>query len=329
MNSHYHLLSDGELTRSENTLRFQAVDGEDSRIPVESVDALFCYGQTTFNTRLLSFLNEQHITLHVFGWTDQYQGTFLPDRAVRSGECVVAQVDHYLHPARRRTIASAFVRGSIDGMRQNLQYYQRQGLDLSDALAVLDETVAGAHEPSGIDALRGTEGTARKAYYSAFDAIIDGFSFDRREYNPPSSEVNALVSFTNALVYSACTTALRQTALDPTVGYLHAPGNRRASLALDIADIFKPLLADRLTFRLCNRGQLTPDSFRDEVDGYLLTDESRKAVLAAFEETMEQTVQHPSLNRSVSYKYLLRLEAYKLKKHLVCGEDYEPFKRWW
>ena len=176
----------------------------------------------------------------------------------------------------------------------------------------------------------GVEASARRAYYRTFDAVLpESFNFEKREYNPPPNPVNCLISFGNSLVYANCVSAIRATALDPAVSYLHEPGERRYSLSLDIADLFKPVLTDRLLFRLVNRGQIGRDDFREEVGSCLLTESGRKTFVKEFEETLERTVEHPRLDRKVSYQYLLRVEAYKLKKHLLTGEEYVPFRRWW
>jgi CRISPR-associated protein Cas1 len=165
---------------------------------------------------------------------------------------------------------------------------------------------------------------------SVFDRILDDeFSMGTREYDPPPNEVNSLLSFGNSLVYANCVSAIRATALDPAVSFLHEPGERRYSLSLDLADLFKPLLSDRVTFRLVNRKQITRADFETEMGACLLTERGRKTYSKAFEETLERTVEHSELDRKVSYQYLLRLEAYKLKKHLLAGEPYEAFRRWW
>jgi len=130
-------------------------------------------------------------------------------------------------------------------------------------------------------------------------------------------------------VYANCVSAIRATALDPTISYLHEPGERRYSLSLDLADLFKPILADRVLFRLVNRQQISASDFETELGSCLLNESGRKTYTKEFEEAPERTVDHPELNRKVSYQYLMRLEAYKLKKHLLTGEEYSSFKRWW
>jgi CRISPR-associated protein Cas1 len=215
-------------------------------------------------------------------------------------------------------------------MRANVAYYDGRRGDFGATLGRLEAIRDGTAEAGDVSELMGVEATARKAYYGTFDRILDDeFTMDGREYDPPPNEINSLLSFGNALVYANCVSAIRATALDPAVSFLHEPGERRYSLSLDLADLFKPLLTDRVTFRLVNRKQLTTDDFETELGACLLTDRGRKTYAKAFEEALERTVEHPQLDRKVSYQYLLRLEAYKLKKHLLASEPYEPFERWW
>jgi CRISPR-associated protein Cas1 len=330
MDRNYHVFSDGRLERHNDTLRLVTEDGEKKHIPVEQCEAVYLHGQIDYNTRLMSFLNDHGIAAHVFGWNDYYAGSVMPERGQTSGRTVVAQVRAYDDLDHRRALARSIVEGSIHNMRTNVVYYDGRAGALDASRRRLEDARERAAEVTDVSELLGVEATARKAYYAAFDRILpDGFAMDGRSYDPPPNEVNSLISFGNSLVYANCVSAIRATALDPSVSYLHEPGERRYSLSLDLADLFKPVLADRVLFRLCNRGQITPDDFRDELNACLLTESGRKTYSKAFEETLERTVEHPRLNRKVSYQHLMRLEAYKLKKHLLTGEAYEPFERWW
>ena len=331
MDRNYHVFSDGRLERSDDTLRLIPDDGGEKKyIPIENAEAFFLHGQIDFNTRLMSFLNDRTVALHVFGWEDYYSGSVMPKRGQTSGKTVVNQVRAYEDSEHRRQLAAAIVRGSIHNMRTNVVYYNGRDHDLDSVIEDLEAAAARVDESLPVDKMLGTEATARKAYYRSFNEILPSeFQLAKREYNPPPNEINSLISFGNSLVYANCVSAIRATALDPTISYLHEPGERRYSLSLDLADLFKPVLADRVLFRLVNRNQISNDDFETELGSCLLNESGRKTYTKEFEETLERTVEHPTLNRKVSYQYLLRLEAYKLKKHLLTGEAYEPFQRWW
>ncbi|MBX0296797.1 type I-B CRISPR-associated endonuclease Cas1b [Haloarcula nitratireducens] len=330
MNDNYHVFTDGRLERHNDTVRLVTEDDDKKYLPIENAEALFLHGQIDYNTRLVSFLNDVGVAMHVFGWNDYYAGSIMPERGQTSGQTLVEQVRAYDDPKRRRAIARRFIDGSIHNMRANVKYYDGRGHEFGDIVDRLDTQRESLADDMPTDELMGVEATARRAYYSMFDDVLpERFVFAGRTYNPPDNEVNSLISFANSLVYANIVSAIRATALDPAVSFLHEPGERRYSLALDIADLFKPLLADRVIFRLVNRSQLQLDDFEDDLNGVLLNDDGRKKFSKAFEESLEQTVEHPRLNKHVSYQYLLRVEVYKLKKHLLTGEEYVPFKRWW
>jgi CRISPR-associated protein Cas1 len=326
----HHIFADGELSRNEGTLRIDTLDGDTKHLPVESVDALYLHGQIDFNTRALGLLNEHGVPLHVFGWKDYYRGSYLPKRGQTSGNTVVEQVRAYDDSARRLNISKQIIQASIHNIRANLRYYDGRRGDFSTAIKTLANEKQAAADVGEIDELRAVEGNSRRTYYECFDRILrDPFTLTKREFNPPSNEANALVSFLNGMVYTTCVSAIRKTALDPTVGFVHAPGERRFTLSLDIADIFKPILADRLIFRLVNRQQISIDDFESELEGCLLTEDGRLTVLEAFEETLDETVEHPRLKRKVSFKTLVQTDVYSLKKHILTGEQYHATERWW
>jgi CRISPR-associated protein Cas1 len=166
-------------------------------------------------------------------------------------------------------------------------------------------------------------------YYEAFDTIIDGFEMVKRSKRPPENEVNALISFGNMMCYSQCLRAIHLTQLNPTISFLHEPGERRYSLALDLAEIFKPVLVDRLIFRMLNRKELKQEDFESSLNKIILKDKGRKKFVKAFEERMNETIEHRLLKRKVSYQHLIKLECYKLIKHLMGIEEYKPFKSYW
>ncbi len=181
-----------------------------------------------------------------------------------------------------------------------------------------------------IDDLMGIEGKMREQYYQAWRHILrEGWMFERRVRRPPDNEVNALISFGNAVVYTACLSEIYRTQLAPTISYLHEPGARRFSLALDLSEIFKPLIVDRAIFRLINTGQMTPKHFDNSMEGCFLSEAGKRLFLQALEERMLATIKHRRLGRHVSYRHLIRLECYKLIRHFAGIEDYRAFRAWW
>ena len=213
-----------------------------------------------------------------------------------------------------------------------MRYYHNRGKDLTAPITAIEQYILRLPAAGGVDELMGLEGNCRQIYYDTFALIIAGaeFEFAERVKHPPANEVNALISFGNSLCYTVALDAIYHTQLNPTISFLHEPGVRRFSLALDLAEIFKPILVDRTIFAVLNRKMLKPDDFDFTLNGCLLKESGRKVFLRAFEERLHETIKHRTLNRSVSYKHLVRLECYKLTKYLLGVEDsYKPFKIWW
>ena len=131
------------------------------------------------------------------------------------------------------------------------------------------------------------------------------------------------------MCYSQCLRAIHQTQLNPTISFLHEPGERRYSLSLDLAEIFKPLLVDRVIFKVLNKKMIQKNDFEEKINRILLKPQGKKAFIQAFEERLLETIEHRTLKKHVSYKHLIKLECYKIQKHILDIEEYKPFKMWW
>lgn len=126
--------------------------------------------------------------------------------------------------------------------------------------------------------------------------------------------INTLISYANTFMYTVCLSELYVTQLNPTISYLHSASERRFSLSLDIAEVFKPLLVDRLIFSLLNKNMITEKDFDKESNFCYMRPAGQQKFLKVFHDRLEETVKHRSLGRNVSYRRLVRLEGYKLIK---------------
>ena len=172
------------------------------------------------------------------------------------------------------------------------------------------------------------EGRIWHSYYQSFNKILKNFVMEKREIRPPTNEINALISFGNSLLYVSALSEIYHTYLHPSVSFLHEPAERRFSLALDIADIFKPVIVERVLFKLVNNNMITEKDFTHDV-GVMLNDKGKRVFLKEFQAKLETTIKHPEIKRKVSYKYLMRLECYKLIKHILEDKRYRSFRMWW
>lgn len=320
-----YIFSSGRLARHQNTIVLETDEGK-RFLPIEQVSELYIFGEVDLNKRFLEFVASEGLLLHFFNRYGFYTGTFYPREHLMSGALILRQVEHYVDRDRRLVIAQAFVRGALRNIRTVLLYYRRRGVETQPAINVVEEALHNLEQAQSPAALMAVEGQAREAYYAVWPSIIEAeFPFGRRTRRPPRDETNALISFGNSLLYTAVLAQIYQTHLDPRIGYLHETNFRRHTLNLDVAEVFKPALVDRLIFRLVNRGQVQRRHFITGAEGVFLNDEGRKLVVEAWEQSLQETYRHPVLNRSVSYRTTLRLELYKLEKHLLGEKPYIPY----
>lgn len=334
MKKTYYLFNPGRLSRTDNTLKFTPVDesGRDLQpryLPVEGIDDLYVFGSLEANSALYNFLGKNQISVHFFDYYENYSGSFMPRDQLLAGKLLVEQVKAYLNKKQRIEIARNFIEAAAFNMNKNLRYYANRGKDTEAFIAVINKFSEKIPLVGEIDELMGLEGNIRINYYEAFDSIVEGFEMDGRSKRPPHNELNAMISFGNMICYAQCLRAIHQTQLNPTISYLHQPGDRRYSLALDIAEIFKPILVDRTIFKLINRKEIKPGDFDHRTNRILLKESAKKTFVSSFEEKLYETIQHRTLKRQVSYRHLIKLECYKLIKHIMKIENYRPFKIWW
>ncbi|MDD4518377.1 MAG: type I-B CRISPR-associated endonuclease Cas1b [Limnochordia bacterium] len=331
MGKSLYLLSSGRLARKDNTI---VIENDEGRrfVPVETADEIMIFGDVTLNKRFLEFATEYHLALHFFNHYGYYQGTYYPREHYNSGAVIIKQCEHYTNEELRLKIASRFVYGAIENMKKVVGYYgRRQDSSLEAIEDSLDLAKKDVTEATGITTLMGIEGKARNAYYKMFDRVVQdpAFSFEIRSRRPPQNRMNALISFLNSMCYVTALGQIYQTHLDPRIGYLHETNFRRFSLNLDIAEIFKPILVDRLIFTLLNKKMIEAKHFAKEGNAMYLTDTGRGIVLRTWEERLRETITHPRLNRKVSYRTLIKMEVYKLERHILGDAEYRPFiSRW-
>lgn len=335
MKKPYYLFNPGRMARRDNTLKFTAIDdmGNEQKpryLPVEGIEALYIFGSIDANSALFNFLGKQRIPVHFFDYYEHYTGSFQPKEYLLAGKMQVEQTRAYLSRKRRLHIARALVRGASFNMLKNLRYYNSRGRHIEELIGQIEGFRESMPEVESVPELMGIEGNCRQAYYQAFEEIIVDFPMNGRGKQPPSNEVNAAISFGNMMCYALALDMIYHTQLNPTISFLHEPGARRYSLALDLAEVFKPILVDRTLFKLFNRKELKASHFEQQANGCFLKDKGRKIFITAFEERLRETIKHRSLGRKVSYKRLVLLECHKLAKYILrMEEEYRAFKIWW
>ena len=284
MKKTYYLFNPGMLERKDNTLKFTPVaeSGEllsasvQSRyLPVEDIAEFYVFGSLHANSALFNFLGQKDIAIHFFDYYENYTGSFMPRDGLLSGRMLLAQTSNYQDKKKRMVIARKFIEGAAYNMIKNLQYYNRRGKDMEDIIGLINNLCLRIPQTLTVEELMGIEGQIRQYYYAAFNLIINDYEMGNRSKQPPQNEINALISFGNMVCYTLCLRAIHQTQLNPTISYLHQPGERRYSLALDLAEIFKPIIVDRVIFKVLNKKEIQQKHFDKKIE-QMFTEYSRK-----------------------------------------------------
>ena len=332
----YYVFRNGTLKRKDNTLFFYWEEKGESQkrvIPIASVEDIFIFGEVSFNTKVMVFLSQNQVPMHIFNYYGYYSGSFYPREQSVSGLLVCRQVLQWTDENKRILLVQKLLEGVVHNILKNLKYYENRIGGLAEKIqqiAGIQEQIVGA---KSVEELRGLEGKIRKIYYEGWNSILRKgdpvFAFTKREKKPPTNPINALISFGNSLLYAVVLSEVYHTPLHPAISFFHEVGTRRFSLCLDIAEVFKPILVDRLIFDLVNHRKLQKKHFSEELNLCYLEEKGRKIFIEAFDRKMSTTIRHPKLRRKVSYRRLIRLECYKLVKHLLGEQTYEAFRSWW
>lgn len=239
----------------------------------------------------------------------------------------MAQYRRATHRRGSLAIAQVIVAGKIRNQRTLLRRNHRaRPQTVVNELARLAQA---AQRIQSMPALLGVEGTAARLYFSYFSGMLrSGLSFDfsERTRRPPMDPVNALLSFLYTLLIKDCTTACLAVGLDPYLGFFHQVHYGRPSLALDLAEEFRPLIADSVAITLINTEVLGPNDFVQRGPACALKDGARRRTIEAYEMRMESLIRHPLFGYAVSYRRVLEVQA-RLLARTVLGElrTYRPF----
>lgn len=325
-----YVFNDGEFKRKDNTLFFETEAGK-KYIPVEDVKEIIVFGEVILNKRFLEFLTQKEIILHFLNNYGYYVGSYYPREHYNSGYMILKQSEYYMDENKRLDLARRFINGAAANIINVIKYYQNREKPLETEMEVISNLSDKIDKCESIEELMGIEGNIRDAYYTTFNTIIDkeDFVFHGRNRRPPQDRINTLISFGNTLAYTAVLSEIYKTHLDPRIGYLHTTNFRRFTLNLDVSEIFKPILVDRLIFALLARNMLKASSFERKANGILLNDKGRKIFVEEWENKLRTTIKHRELGREVSYRRLIRMELYKIEKHLLGEKEYQPFVSRW
>jgi len=294
-------------------------DGTAEQIRLLDVASLSLYGNVSISAQAIRALTEQEIPIlhHTYGGWLVAMTTGV---AFRNVELRSRQYRFADDPAACLPLAQALVVGKIKNQRTMLRRNHRG--DTQMVLRELSRLGVLAQQVASIDQLLGIEGLAAKAYFANFAGMLreaSGFDFRARVRRPPTDPVNSVLSFLYTLLTRDAVVALLGVGLDPYRGILHQLHYGRPSLALDLAEEFRALLADSVALTLLNNRVLGTGDFLRRGWAVALKDQARRTVIGAYEERMATVIQHPLFGYSVSYRRILGVQA-RLLARTISGE---------
>jgi len=281
------------------------------------ISHLAVFGNVTVSAAVVRACLEEDIPILWFthgGWFSGYSiahgGSWVARRQLQFG--IAAD------PEQALPFATAFVEGKIRNQRTLLR--RLSIAEIADELDQLKKLAKQARSCDRVAGLLGVEGAAARIYFQNLPSMLRSddsqFDFNGRNRRPPNDPVNAMLSFAYALLLRDTTVAAIAAGLDPQVGFLHQPHFGRPSLALDLAEEFRPLIADSAVIMALNNGEVKERHFVRRGGAVSLNKRGRAAMIKSYERRVAVSATHPLFGYKTSYRRAMELQARQLASAL-------------
>lgn len=326
--------------------RYLALEGENvvvleeqqeiGRVPLHNLDSIITFGYTGASPALMGTCAQRNIDLTFMSGHGRFLARVTGEV---KGNVILRKQQYRVSESKeeRLKIAKNFVLGKLYNSRWVLEravrdYPMRIDCERikvqSRRIAEAMKTVTQCEDAA---ALLGVEGEAATLYFSVFNQLIlqqqEDFVFQGRNRRPPLDYVNALLSFCYSLLAGMCASALEGVGLDSYVGFYHTDRPGRISLALDLMEELRSVMADRFVLTLINRKMVTKNDFIKKENGaVILTDTGRKTVLSAWQAKKQDSIRHLFLEEKLEWGMVPHAQALLLARYLRGDlEEYPPF----
>lgn len=308
------------------------------RLPVHTLQSVVCFGRISCSPSLMDLCASRGVPITMLSTHGRFRARIV---GPTTGNVLLRRMQYRVadSPDDSSVIAAAMVAAKIANGRTVLQRAMRDRPDnpgnaaLQQAAVRMHNLIQELDPPPELERVRGIEGDAARAYFGVFDNLVttdrDTFGFPGRSRRPPLDPINALLSFVYTLLVHDVRSALESVGLDPAVGFLHRQRPGRPSLALDLMEELRAPVADRLVLSLINLRTVQPKGFRTSESGAVkMDDDTRKAVLVAWQKRKQETLRHPFLDETVPIGLLPFVQARLLAKNLRGELDAYPALFW-
>lgn len=306
------------------------------RIPLHNLEAICTFGYAGASPKLMHACAENHISLTFLNANGKFLARVIGES---KGNVVLRKTQYRISDSEGESakIARNFIFAKIANQKWLLERATRDNpmrIDVPEFKRIsqrLTNDLEKILACEDLEILRGLEGQAANAYFSLFDQLIlqqkEAFYFKTRNRRPPTDNVNALLSFSYTLLAKDVAAALETVGLDAYVGFLHRDRPGRASLALDVMEELRGVVADRFVLKLINKKMLSEKDFVKKEDGaVLLTEDGRKKYLKAWQERKQEALTHPFLKEKINWGLVPHAQAILLARFLRGDlEQYPPF----
>ena len=327
INNEYHIINEGILSQSDYTILFENKNKK-VYIPIEATKILNIYSNIIINSNFFNLMNSKDIIVNLFDKHNRYIGKFIPNNTRKSCLLLLKQVEIYNDYNKRMNMAKDILSSEIYNLKSNLKYYNRRyNHDIKEKIKLIEKAEKEINLIKEHEKLLLCEARIKGIYYSCFNEILQNekFKFIKRSKRPPQDPINALISFGKTLLYNYIAKEIYKTKLDIRIAYLHSSNNRYESLNLDLADIFKPIIVDKIIFKLINKKIINDRLHFENINGGVyLTGEGKNIVINEFYKKIKDITTIG--NNKMSYEKIIRKEIYKLSNSIMNEEKYKAFK---
>lgn len=334
LNTLYVTTPESYLTKDGENVVVKVDNVETFRIPIHNIEGIVCFGYMGTSPGLMGMCADKNVGLSFVSPSGKFIGRF---QGKVNGNVLLRRKQYRLADSEDDvvSVARVFIMGKIANCRSILQRIIRDhgssvnvGI-LEESSTILQNTLKSIFRVKSLDELRGYEGEAALAYFTAFDHLIlcqkEEFFFRGRNRRPPRDNVNAMLSFVYTILMHDVQSAIETVGLDPYVGFLHRDRPGRPSLALDMMEEFRPYLADRLVLSLINRKQVSSRGFlHTDTDDVIMKDDTRKEIITAWHKRKLEKIMHPWLQEEIPIGLLPYAQALLFARYMRGDMDNYP-----
>ena len=313
----YVVAQGGVVGKSGETLTVRVKGKTAAKARLLDISSLSIFGNVQVTAQATRELLERGIPICHFSYGGWLKGVTW-GMAHKNVELRMHQFRVAGDPPASLAIAKEIVTAKIRNSRVMLRRNHAQASTAT--LEELKRLTAKVEAADSFATLLGIEGAAARVYFANFDGMlksgISAFDFRTRNRRPPKDPVNAVLSFLYSMLMRQAMVSAMMVGFDPYMGFYHQPKYGRPALALDLAEEFRPLIADSAALTLFNNAELKEKDFIQRGGAVSLTQDGRKAVIGAFERRMDSLITHPLFRYSISYRRIMEVQARLLGRHL-------------